>query len=159
MNKALLTLTNAFLITFAHTSTNYVLAAKEAAQDVSVADSNSEISASDKILEKAEKKADIDELKTSPLEMLKVLVDSGKFEKAYAQGQEMLFDYEGEPDFDLLYGTSAIEIGENKEAVFIFERLTESDTTNIRYKLELGRVYYQSGEKEKAKSIFENVLV
>jgi len=127
-------------------------------QNIFAAESDLETNETDKILEKAEKKAKA-ESKPSTIDELKELVDDGSFEKAYAKGQEMLFDFEGEPEFDLLYGTAAIEVGQNQEAAFIFERLTQADPTNVRYQLELGRVKYQMGEKEKAKAIFEQVLV
>jgi hypothetical protein len=40
----------------------------------------------------------------------------------------MLFDFEGEPEFDLLYGTAALGVGENTEAIIIFERLVQLST-------------------------------
>lgn len=151
MNKNLST--SIFSLVVLLSSTNFVFAAET--NDVSDAVQDS---ANDQILEQAEKQAE-EQKKPSTIESLKTLVDDGQFAKAYAQGQDMLFDYEGEPEFDLLYGTAASEVGENKEALFIFERLAQAEPNNLRYQVELGRVNYQLGEKDKAKSIFENVLV
>jgi len=95
----------------------------------------------------------------SGIESLRALVDEASYKEAYAQSQEMLFDFEGEPEFDLLYGTAALGVGESTESILIFERLVASDPTNLRYQLDLGRSYYQAGQKEKAKSTFESILV
>lgn len=171
MNKSLLALTSAFSLALVLAGANSVFAAdsnngnevvpntaEQKSQVVENGDAKEK--ANDEILKEAEKQAEKEKSqKPTSMQSLKSLVDNGEFEKAYAQGQEMLFDYEGEPEFDLLYGTAAVEMGENKEALFIFERLVESDPSNLRYQLELGRVHYQKGDKEQAKSIFENVLV
>ncbi len=108
-------------------------------------------------VEVTDQQAEVVETKAT-IESLRALVDKGAYKDAYAQGQDMLFDYEGEPEFDLLYGTAASEVGETKEAIFIFERLAENDPANIRYQLELGKAYYQQGERDKARDIFERVL-
>ncbi len=117
-------------------------------------------SETDKILEEAEAAAQAEaDAKPLTVESMRALVDKGEYEEAYSQGQQMLFDYEGDPEFDLLYGTSAVELGHNQEAIFTFERLLEDEPENIRYKLELARANYQVGEREKAKGMFEEVLV
>lgn len=106
----------------------------------------------------ADSEPDEADVSEASLEGLKALIDGGDYEEAYAQGQDMLFDFEGEREFDLLYGTAANEVGESKEAVFIFERLVEQDPNDLLARLELGKAYYQTGEKEKAQFEFERVL-
>jgi len=100
----------------------------------------------------------VNEAEGLSLDSFKRLVDDEQYDKAYAQGQEMLFNHEGDPDFDLLYATTAIETKQNSEAIFILNRLLEDDPDNARYQLELARAYYQSGQREKAKGLFESVL-
>lgn len=93
------------------------------------------------------------------MDNLKLLSDSEDYQAAYDMGQEMLFEHEGEAAFDQLYGSAALEVGKSREAVFTFERLSSEDPENSRYKLDLGRGYYQIGETEKAKALFQDVLL
>lgn len=96
---------------------------------------------------------------SNPLNTLEKLVNGGQYSKAYAQAQDMLFDYEGNPEFDLLYGTAANETGHSDEAVFIFERLAAADPANPKVQFGLAKAYYKVGNKEEAKPIFERLLI
>ncbi len=98
-------------------------------------------------------------VQVNPMKTLEKLVGDGQYGKAYEQAQDMLFDYEGDPEFDLLYGTAANETGHSDEAVFVFERLVEADPGNVNVQIGLAKAYYKVGNREQAKPIFERVLV
>ena len=51
------------------------------------------------------------------------MIAQGQYAQAYTLGQASLFDLEGDPEFDFLYGLAALESGRPDEAVFAFERI------------------------------------
>lgn len=63
----------------------------------------------------------------------------------------------GDPEFDLLYGMSAIDAGKPTEATFALERVLDVQPDNAAAQAELGRAYYEMGENDAAKAQFEQV--
>ena len=95
---------------------------------------------------------------SASMKELQQLFDKDAFSELYLLGQNLLYEYEGTPRFDLIYGISAMETGNINESVFIFERLVEDSPSNLRYRLELGRAYFLQEEYVKSKAIFEGIL-
>jgi hypothetical protein len=54
---------------------------------------------------------------------LNELVTQNRYEEAYVRSRQMLGEYEGDPEFDFLYGLAALETNRPSEAVFAFERI------------------------------------
>ncbi len=86
------------------------------------------------------------------------MIALGQYSQAYTLGQASLFDLEGEPEFDFLYGLAALESGRPTEAVFAFERIAYLYPDQERVKLELARAYFTSNNLTAAKSLFNEVL-
>ncbi|HWK54876.1 MAG TPA: porin family protein [Hyphomicrobiales bacterium] len=86
------------------------------------------------------------------------LVEERRFPDAYALAQTLLNDWEGEPEFDFLYGTAALESGHANEAVFAFERLVRGYPAEPRFKLELARALFEQNNLGAARELFESVL-
>lgn len=66
-----------------------------------------------------------------PNQELNQLIGAGQFEQAYQLAISNLTEWEGDTEFDFIYGIAAIESGSPNEAVFAFERvaLTAEDPT------------------------------
>jgi tetratricopeptide (TPR) repeat protein len=89
---------------------------------------------------------------------LDALVDDSRFVDAYALAQTLLLEWEGEPQFDFLYGTAALESGHANEAIFAFERLVQSYPDEPRFKLELARAQFEQHNLSASRELFEQVL-
>lgn len=89
---------------------------------------------------------------------LNELVTAGRYEDAYVRSLQLLRDYEGDPEFDFLYGLAALESGRPSEAVFAFERIVFVYPDQQRVKLELARAFYMSNNLGAARQLFEEVL-
>lgn len=63
----------------------------------------------------------------------------------------------GDPDYDLLLGSAANNIGKYSEAVFALERALAVQPDNARARAEIARSYFYLGERPTAKSEFESV--
>lgn len=92
------------------------------------------------------------------LAQLASLVARGDYEAAFALAQQLAPNSAGEPDFDWLYGRSALEAGRYSEARFIFERLLLLAPMQPRYRLEYARTLAALGEVDAARSAFAAVL-
>lgn len=92
------------------------------------------------------------------LRKLTDLVNKGLMEEAYALSQELLDDFEGDPDFDLQYGIAAIDSGHLELGIFALERVQEQNPNSAVASLELARGYYLAKDIERAKEIFQSVL-
>jgi tetratricopeptide (TPR) repeat protein len=88
---------------------------------------------------------------------LDTLVDDNRFADAYALAQTLLIEWEGEPRFDFLYGTAALESGHANEAIFAFERLVQSYPDEQRFKLELARAQFEQNNLSASRELFEEV--
>ncbi|MFO1435770.1 MAG: tetratricopeptide repeat protein [Gammaproteobacteria bacterium] len=85
------------------------------------------------------------------------LLGQHKGAEAYQLLQPLVEKQAGNPDFDLLYGMSAIDAGKPTDATFALERVLDAQPDNAAAQAELGRAYYDMGENEAAKQQFERV--
>ncbi len=92
------------------------------------------------------------------LENLNLLVSQNRFADAYEASLLLLDEYEGDPEFDFLYGIAALETGRPSEAVFAFERIAVLFPEQQRVKLELARAFYQANNLAAARQLFNEVL-
>lgn len=92
------------------------------------------------------------------MEALDTLTQQNRFPEAYARAREMLPEYEGDPDFDFLYGMAALETGRPNEAVFAFERVAFNYPNQLRVKLELARAFFLTNNYGAARGLFNEVL-
>lgn len=92
------------------------------------------------------------------LEALDALTQQNRFPEAYARAQELLPEYEGDPDFDFLYGLAALETGRPNEAVFALERVAFNHPEELRVKLELARAFFQIRNFGASRNLFQEVL-
>ncbi|MEY4643046.1 MAG: hypothetical protein RLZZ227_3040 [Pseudomonadota bacterium] len=86
------------------------------------------------------------------------LVTQGRYEQAHTFALQNMDQYEGEPEFDFLYGLAAMETGRPTEAVFALERIAYSYPDQKRVKLELARAFYLTNNLPVARQLFEEVL-
>ena len=86
------------------------------------------------------------------------MIAQGQYAQASTLGQASLFDLEGDPEFDFLYGLAALESGRPDEAVFAFERIAYIYPDQQRVKLELARAYFTSNNLTAARTLFNEVL-
>lgn len=94
----------------------------------------------------------------SGADMIKELLDAGRFNEAYDLAMTYLNGHEGDPEFDFQYGVAAIDSGNASEGVFALERVAFTDPDNPLVRLELARGYYLLNQFEKSKQLFEQVL-
>ena len=92
------------------------------------------------------------------LEALNSLTQQNRFPEAYARAQELLPEYEGDPDFDFLYGLAALETGRPNEAVFALERVAFNHPEQLRVKLELARAFFMINNLDASRNLFNEVL-
>ncbi len=92
------------------------------------------------------------------LENLNQLVTDNRFEEAYILAVDLMDENEGEPEFDFLYGLTALETGRYSEAVFAFERIALIYPDQQRVKLELARALFLSNNLIAAAQLFNEVL-
>lgn len=92
------------------------------------------------------------------VENLNQLVTENRFSEAYALSKQMMNEFEGDPEFDFLYGVAALETGYPNEAVFAFERLAFTYPNQQRVKLELARAFYQTNNLIASRRLFNEVL-
>lgn len=86
------------------------------------------------------------------------LVARGQYEEAYTLARANLDQYEGEPEFDFLYGLAAMDSGRPTEAVFALERIAYTYPDQQRVKLELARAFYMSNNLPASRQLFTEVL-
>jgi len=92
------------------------------------------------------------------VENLNQLIIENRFSEAYALSKQMMDEFEGDPEFDFLYGVAALESGYPNEAVFAFERLAFTYPNQQRVKLELARAFYQTNNLIASRKLFNEVL-
>lgn len=92
------------------------------------------------------------------LETLNALTQQNRFPEAWARAQELLPEYEGDPEFDFLYGLAALETGRPTEAVFALERVAFNHPEQLRVKLELARAFFMINNLDAARNLFQEVL-
>jgi tetratricopeptide (TPR) repeat protein len=97
----------------------------------------------------------------APMAQMDSLINSGQFQQAFDLGRENLADWEGDPQFDFLYGLAGLESGEPNEAVFALERVaavTQDNVLRQRARLELARAYFVTNNLTAAENLFNVVL-
>lgn len=87
----------------------------------------------------------------------KQLLDRGNAQAAYNLLVPLQSARAGDPDFDYILGSAALELGKNTEAVFALERVLAVKPNNAQARAQIARAYYNLKETEGAKREFENV--
>lgn len=82
---------------------------------------------------------------------------AGKAFEAHQLLQAAEFDRAGDPDFDYLFGISALEAGHASQATLAFERVLLVTPAHRGARLDLGRAYYAMGDLDRAEAEFETV--
>ncbi len=97
----------------------------------------------------------------SPYSEMNNLITAGQYQEAFELGQTNLDEWEGDPDFDFLFGLAALESGNSNESVYALERVAATATTSLlrdRARLELARAYFITNNLSASKSLFDSVL-
>lgn len=92
-------------------------------------------------------------LHASPVTEMARAMQQLDYQRAYLIAQQHP-DYEGDPDFDLHYGLSAIQVGDFESALFIFERLSHNQPEQLRYRIELARAHFMLQHWDAAEAHF-----
>jgi hypothetical protein len=87
----------------------------------------------------------------------KTMLDAGNARAAYDMLAPLQSDRAGDPEYDFLLGSAALEVGKNTEAVFALERVLAVQPDNGPARAQIARAYFNLKETETAKREFENV--
>lgn len=96
-----------------------------------------------------------------PNAQLNELINAERYEEAYTLATSDLEAWEGDTDFDLLFGIAAIESGNANESVYAFERVANTAPRNVtrqRARLELARAYLLTNNLAASETLFNEVL-
>lgn len=96
-----------------------------------------------------------------PIAELNQLIAAGQYQQAYTLGISQLDDWEGDSEFDVLFGIAALESGNVNESIFAFERVVVTGETNIlrqRARLELARAHLMTNNLAASETLFTEVL-
>ena len=85
------------------------------------------------------------------------LVDAGKAVDAYKMLKPLEEDRAGDPNFDYVFGISALDSGKPLEAVFALERAVDAAPDSGLARAELARAYLVLGDTDDARSEFDKV--
>lgn len=97
----------------------------------------------------------------SPTAEMNNLINAGQFQQAFDLGTANLEAWEGDPEFDFLYGLSALEAAAPNDAVFALERVAATAPAGVlrqRARLELARAYFVTNNLTAAENLFNQVL-
>lgn len=94
----------------------------------------------------------------TPYDDLSALNAAGRYKEAYELAKSLRAAHEGEPDFDLLFATAALESGHTSEGVLALERVVTLQPDNLQARLALARGYYLVGDDVRARREFDRVL-
>ncbi len=97
----------------------------------------------------------------SPITEMDSLIALEQYQQAYELGRDALEEWEGDPEFDYIYGLAALESGNANESVFALERVaTTSTEAGLRSlaRLDLARAYFVTNNLDAAESLFNLVL-
>lgn len=89
---------------------------------------------------------------------LQQTIKNKNYKDAYPLGLALRDTYEGDPEYDFLFGLAALETGVFHEAVFAFERVVTYSPNDLRARLELARAYYATNNYDAAEREFRFVL-
>ena len=98
----------------------------------------------------------------SPVPAMEALVTQEQYQQAFALGQENLNEWEGDPDFDYIFGLAALESGDANDSFFALERVAATATdSGLRAlaRLELARAYFVTNNLTAPEKLFNAVLV
>jgi tetratricopeptide (TPR) repeat protein len=84
-------------------------------------------------------------------------LDNGNAQGAYNLLIPLQSERAGDPEYDFLLGSSALELGKNTEAVFALERVLAVQPNSGPARALIARAYFNLKETEGAKREFENV--
>jgi hypothetical protein len=96
-----------------------------------------------------------------PLAELDRLIAAGQYQEAYSLAISNLEEWEGDTDFDLLFGIAALESGSPNESIFAFERVAATGPNNVtrqRARLELARAHLLTNNLVASENLFNQVL-
>lgn len=86
------------------------------------------------------------------------MVINGQMQDAYDALSPHEFQLAGDPDYDYLLGTAAVDTGHADLAIFSLERALEQRPSFAGARVELARAYYEIGDNEKARYHFNYLL-
>lgn len=96
-----------------------------------------------------------------PTAQLNQLIVTGQFADAFEMGNSQLSEWEGDSEFDILFGIAALETGNVNESIFALERVVVTGETNIlrqRARLELARAHLLTNNLPASEALFNEVL-
>ncbi|MCW5589775.1 MAG: tetratricopeptide repeat protein [Legionellales bacterium] len=92
------------------------------------------------------------------LSSLQKLIQEKNYVQAYALSQKLLDKYEGNPQFDFLYGLAALRTQHADQASFIFERLLLQHPNDPRVRLEYALAQLHIKNYPQAQHEFQHIL-
>lgn len=96
-----------------------------------------------------------------PTAELDRLIAAGQYAEAFALGNSQLSEWEGDSEFDVLFGIAALESGNVNESIFALERVVITGETSIlrqRARLELARAHLLTNNLAASEALFNEVL-
>lgn len=84
-------------------------------------------------------------------------LDNGNAQAAYSLLVPIQTERAGDPEFDFLLGSAALQLGRNTEAVFALERVLAVNPEAAPARALIARAYFNLKENETAKREFENL--
>lgn len=97
----------------------------------------------------------------SPVPAMEALVTQEQYQQAFALGQENLNEWEGDPDFDYIFGLAVLESGDANDSFFALERVAATATdSGLRAlaRLELAKAYFVTNNLTAPENLFNAVL-
>ena len=92
-----------------------------------------------------------------PIDRARQLIEQGKAGEAFSVLDPLEAERAGDVEYDLLFGISAVDSGQNTRGVFALERVLATQPENARARAEIARAYLALGETKTAKKEFETV--
>lgn len=92
------------------------------------------------------------------LDEAQTLIREGRAGDAYRLLASNEVGMAGEPLYDYLYGVAALDSGHSAQAIPAFERVLARDPASANARLELGRAYFESGDRGAARRQFSWLL-
>lgn len=85
------------------------------------------------------------------------MLKNGQAVEAYTLLEPLEYEHASEERFDYLVGIAALDSGKPDKATLAFERVLAINPASLAARLEMGRAYFQLGDKPRAKTEFEIV--
>jgi len=98
---------------------------------------------------------------SSPVAEMDSLISQEAYQQAYDLGAANLDAWEGDAEFDYLFGLAALESGNSNESVFALERVAAvAEDAGLRSlaRLELARAYFMTNNLSASENLFNTVL-